>query len=502
MLDAYLRRSLLARVYDVARETPLERAPLLSARLGNSVYLKREDEQPVFSFKIRGAYNKMANLAPEALARGVVCASAGNHAQGVALSAARLGCRATIVMPRTTPQIKVDAVAALGGEVVLYGDSYDDAYEHARGLEREQGLTFVHPYDDPDVIAGQGTIGLEILKQCPGPLDAVFVAVGGGGLIAGIGAVIKALRPEVKLIAVEPEDADAFAQSIAAGRRVTLDRVGRFADGVAVKTVGEETFRIARKIVDETIVVGNDAICAAIKDVFEDRRAILEPAGALAYAGLKKYVEDRGVADQHLVAIACGANLNFDTLRHVSERAEIGERREAILAVTIPERPGSFREFCQTISDRAITEFNYRYADPARAHVYVGIRVGGPADAAEVVISLDQKGYDVLDLTENETAKLHLRHMVGGRAEAENEVLYSFTFPERAGALSQFLEAMRHPWNISLFHYRNHGSDYGRVLVGIQVPPEEMGGFQSFLDRLGYEYADETCNPACVLFLR
>jgi threonine dehydratase len=502
MLDEYLRRSLLARVYDVANETPLERAPMLSARMGNHVYLKREDEQPVFSFKLRGAYNKMVNLPADVLARGVVCASAGNHAQGVALSAAKLGCRATIVMPRTTPQIKVDAVRALGGHVVLHGDNYDEASAHAYELLRTEGLAFVHPYDDPDVIAGQGTIGLEILKQRPGDLDAIFVAVGGGGLISGIGAVVKSLRPEVQIIGVEPEDADAFMRSIEAGRRVTLDRVGRFADGVAVKTVGEETFKVARTVVDETIVVSNDAICAAIKDIFEDRRAILEPAGALAYAGLKRYVEERGIKDKHLVAIACGANVNFDTLRHVSERAELGEKREAVLAVTIPEEPGSFRAFCRAISDRPVTEFNYRYADSKQAHVYVGVRVGGPAEAVEMVQSLRTQGYEVLDLSDNETAKLHVRHMVGGRAEAEHEVLYSFSFPERAGALMQFLDAMRHPWNISLFHYRNHGSDYGRVLAGIQVPPEEMGSFQAFLDRLGYEYTDETCNPACGLFLK
>jgi len=502
MLDRYLQKSLLARVYDVAHETPLQRAPLLSERLGNEIYLKREDEQPVFSFKIRGAYNKMANLPTEALQRGVICASAGNHAQGVALAAAKLGCRAVIVMPRTTPQIKVNAVRSFGGEVVLFGDNYDEALGHARELEREQELTFVHPYDDPDVIAGQGTIGLEILKQCPGRLDAIFVAVGGGGLISGIGAVIKALRPDVKIVAVEPEDADAFARSMEAGHRVTLDRVGRFADGVAVKIVGEETFEVARRVTDETIVVSNDEICAAIKDIFEDRRAILEPAGALAYAGVKRYVERSGARGQHFIAIACGANMNFDTLRHVSERAEIGEKREAILAVTIPERPGSFREFCGVVGERAVTEFNYRFSDPGSAHVFVGIRVAGAHEVAEVTEELERRGYQVLDLTDNETAKLHLRHMVGGRAAVENEVLYSFTFPERAGALVQFLDAMRHPWNISLFHYRNHGSDYGRVLAGIQVPPEDMAGFQGFLDRLGYEYADETCNPACGLFLR
>ncbi len=503
MLDQYLRRSLLARVYDVAHETPLERAPTLSGRLKNNVFLKREDLQPVFSFKIRGAYNKIANLDEEALKRGVITASAGNHAQGVALSAQKLGIRAVIVMPLTTPSIKVDAVRSRGGEVVMFGDNFDAAYAHALELEKEQGLTFVHPYDDPDVIAGQGTIGLEILKQFPARLDAIFIPVGGGGLIAGIGAVVKALRPEIRIIAVEPEDAASMAVSLHAGHRVTLDKVGRFADGVAVRLVGEHTFEVAKRVVDETVVVSNDEICGAIKDLFEDRRAIVEPAGALAYAGLKRWVADKQVEGLSLVVIASGANMNFDSLRHVSERAELGEKREAVFAVTIPERPGAFRGFCRIIGARAVTEFNYRFADSDAAHVFVGIRIGNRDEAEEIARSLRSEGYDALDLTDNETAKLHVRHMVGGRAPgADHERIISFSFPERAGALTQFLDGMEHPWNISLFHYRNHGSDFGRVLAGIQVPPNESEEFQAFLDRIGYEYSEETDNAACRLFLK
>ena len=497
-----LRRALLARVYDVAIKTPLDPAPRLSRRLQNQVLIKREDLQPVFSFKLRGAYEMMRRLSPEVRARGVICASAGNHAQGVAYSAKRLGCRAVIVMPQTTPQIKVDAVAAHGGDVVLFGDSFDEASTHAYRLRDEQNLTFVHPYDDPDVIAGQATVGLEIVQHGEAP-DAVFIAVGGGGLVAGVGSVIKSLYPDTKVIAVEPEDADAFAQSLAAGQRVTLERVGRFADGVAVKRMGEITFPLAREVVDEVVLVSNDAICAAMKDMFEDLRAVLEPAGALAVAGMKQWVATHQIRNQRLVAIACGANINFDTLRHVSERAEIGERREAILAVTIPERPGAFREFCATIGHRAITEFNYRYAGPDQAHVFVGVRVAGPEEAQTTIQELRGAAYDVHDFTDNELAKLHLRHMVGGRAEGvANERLFSFTFPERAGALVEFLDAMQHPWNISLFHYRNHGSDYGRVLVGIQVPDHERTALDAFLARLGYEYTDETTNPAGQIFLR
>ena len=497
-----LRRALLARVYDVAIKTPLDPAPRLSKRLGNDIWIKREDLQPVFSFKLRGAYEKMRRLSWEERIRGVICASAGNHAQGVALSAQRLGCRAVIVMPKTTPMIKIEAVTALGGEVVLFGDSYDEAAAHAREIEAEQGLTFVHPYDDPDVIAGQATVGLEIIQHMEAP-DAIFVAVGGGGLISGVGSVVKSLSPRTKIIAVEPEDADAFARSLLAGSRVTLPKVGRFADGVAVKRMGEISFELAREVTDEVVLVSNDAICAAMKDMFEDLRAVLEPAGALAIAGMKQWVANHGVQGQRLVAIACGANINFDTLRHVSERAEIGERREAVLAVTIPERPGAFREFCSIIGSRAVTEFNYRYAGPEAAHVFVGVRIDGGNAAASVVSNLESAGYSVLDLTDNELAKLHIRHMVGGRADSiRDERLISFTFPERAGALVEFLDAMRHPWNISLFHYRNHGSDYGRVLVGIQVPTSDETDFTEFLTRLGYEWTDETENPAGILFLR
>ncbi len=498
----YLERILLARVYDVAIESPLEAADNLSQRLGNTVWLKREDLQPVFSFKLRGAYNKMANLAPQLLKRGVVAASAGNHAQGVALAAQVLGCEATIVMPATTPQIKIDAVAKRGARVVLHGDSYDEAYAQARSIADAEGKTFVHPYDDPDVIAGQGTIGMELLRQARHPLHAVFVPVGGGGLIAGIAAYLKRLKPQIKVIGVEPEDADAMARSLCKKARIVLPQVGIFADGVAVKQVGEETFRLAQLYVDEVIRVDNDAICAAIKDVFEDTRSILEPAGALGVAGLKAWVAREGVRDQHLVAIASGANMNFDRLRFVAERAEVGEKREAILAVTIPERPGSFKQFCALIGGRVITEFNYRYADPEVAHVFVGIQVHDQDEVEGIKRNLSQHGLPVLDLTDNEMAKLHIRHMVGGRApQARHEVIYRFEFPERPGALMRFLNSMSHDWNISLFHYRNHGADYGRVLVGIQVPPEEMAQFQQFLDGLGYRYWNEMRNPAYKLFL-
>ena len=502
MPQKYLKKILTARVYDIARETPLDYAPILSHRLRNHVWLKREDEQPVFSFKCRGAYNKMASLTSADLKKGVITASAGNHAQGVALAAERLGARAVIVMPRTTPQIKVAAVRNLGGRVVLHGDNYDSAYAHARMLERQSRLTFVHPYDDPEVIAGQGTIGFEILKQHDHDLYAVFVPVGGGGLIAGIAAYIKQLRPEIRIIGVEPEDADAMDRSLQTGRRVMLDHVGIFADGVAVRRVGEETFRLCKQFVEEMVVVTNDEICAAIKDIFEDRRSILEPAGALAFAGLKRYVERERLRNQQLIAIASGANVNFDRLRHVAERAEIGERREAILAVTIPERPGSFRQFCSVVGDRNITEFNYRYADPNQAHVFVGVQVQEAAEVRKLIRALRGHGYPTLDMTDNEMAKLHIRHLVGGRApNAANEILYRFAFPERPGALLHFLNKMGGAWNISLFHYRNHGADFGRVLVGMQVPPQDKRAFQRFLDRLGYEYTEETRNPAYDLFL-
>jgi threonine dehydratase len=498
----YLKRILNARVYDVARETPLDFAPVLSHRTGNRVWLKREDEQPVFSFKCRGAYNKMAHLTPAQLKKGVVASSAGNHAQGVALAASRLGAQAVIVMPRTTPQIKVDAVKNLGGKVVLHGDNYDAAYAHAREIEAKKKLTFVHPYDDPEVIAGQGTVAMEILKQHPGPIDAIFVPVGGGGLISGIATYVKELRPEVKIIGVEPEDADAMDKSLKAGKRVTLDHVGIFADGVAVRLVGEETFKICRELLDDMVIVSNDEICAAIKDVFEDRRSVLEPAGALGYAGLKRYVQQKRLRDRTLVTIASGANVNFDRLRHVAERAEVGERREAIIAVTIPERPGSFRKFCSVIGDHNITEFNYRYSSPNEAHVFVGVQISHGTDVRHLTGELRGHGYATLDMTDNEMAKLHIRHLVGGRApDAVNEILYRFEFPERPGALMNFLNKMGGRWNISLFHYRNHGADFGRVLIGMQVPPADKKAFHAFLDSLGYEYAEETRNPAYKLFL-
>ncbi len=501
-ISDYLERILTARVYDVAMESPLELAGNLSRRLSNTVYLKREDLQPVFSFKLRGAYNKMARLTSAELKRGVVAASAGNHAQGVALAAQRLNAKATIVMPATTPQIKVNAVASRGAKVILHGDSYDEAYEHAMVLTKKQKATFVHPYDDPDVIAGQGTIAMEILHQHQGPIHAVYVPVGGGGLIAGIAAYIKRLRPEIKVIGVEPEDADAMARSLCRNERVKLERVGIFADGVAVKQVGKETFRLAQLYVDEVIRVDNDAICAAIKDVFEDTRSILEPAGALSVAGLKASVAGDKLKGKNLIAIASGANMNFDRLRHVAERAELGEKREAILAVTIPETPGSFKAFCSLLGARNITEFNYRFDDPKLARVFVGLQIQGAGEIKKLVAQLKKHGIDALDLTDNEMAKLHVRHLVGGHAPlASNELIYRFEFPERPGALMNFLNSMSHDWNISLFHYRNHGTDYGRILVGMQVPPKEKPSFQKFLDKLGYRYWDETRNPAYKLFL-
>ncbi|UCD68622.1 MAG: threonine ammonia-lyase, biosynthetic [Betaproteobacteria bacterium] len=502
MKDDYLERILCARVYDIATESPLELAPALTARLNNTLLLKREDMQPIFSFKIRGAYNKMVRLHPAQLKRGVIAASAGNHAQGVALAAQKIGCGATIVMPVTTPRIKVAAVKAAGARVELYGDSYSDAHQRATQLTRRKRLTFIHPYDDPDVIAGQGTIGMELLRQWSAPLHAIFVAVGGGGLIGGIAAYVKRLRPEVRIIGVEPVDSDAMTRSLAAGRRINLPHVGLFAEGVAVKQVGRETFRLARKLVDEMILVDTDSICAAIKDVFEDTRAVLEPAGALAIAGAKNYVERTGIRDRNLIAVACGANINFDRLRFVAERAELGEHREAILAVTIPEMPGSFRRFCSMLGSRNVTEFNYRYADPEKAHVFVGVQVRDQKETLKLVSRLRRKGLTTLDISNNEMAKLHVRHLVGGRApQASNELLYRFEFPERPGALMRFLESMTHNWNISLFHYRNHGADYGRVLVGMQVPPGERSDFRHFLSELGYSYVDETDNATYSLFL-
>ncbi|MDH3377141.1 MAG: threonine ammonia-lyase, biosynthetic [Gammaproteobacteria bacterium] len=502
MTDRYIGRILTARVYDIAEETALDFAANLSRRIANNVWLKREDQQQIFSFKLRGAYNKMALLRPRQRDRGVVAASAGNHAQGVALAARQLGCHAAIVMPITTPQIKVDAVRALGADVELVGDSYDEANGYASDLCRRQQRTLVPPYDDVDVIAGNGTIGFEILKQHKGPLDAIFVPVGGGGLIAGIAAYIRQIQPAIRIIGVEPEDADAMHRSRLAGRRVRLRKVGIFADGVAVRQVGKETFRLVQRYVDEIILVSTDEICAAIKDVFEDTRSIMEPSGALAVAGLKKFAELRNAKNSEFAAITSGANMNFDRLRHVSERAEIGERREAIIAVTIPEKPGSFRRFCSIIGKRSITEFNYRYADPNHAHIFVGLQIQDSAEIDKLTQRLRRRGYATVDFTDNEMAKVHVRHMVGGRASlAENERIYRFEFPERPAALLNFLQNMGETWNISMFHYRNHGNDFGRVLCGIQVPNGEQRAFRRFLRNLGYPFSEETHNPAYKLFL-
>ncbi|OAE63548.1 threonine ammonia-lyase, biosynthetic [Achromobacter mucicolens] len=502
MSTDYLKRILTSKVYDVAVESPLEAAPLLSQRMSNTMLLKREDTQAVFSFKLRGAYNKMANLSPAARSRGVIAASAGNHAQGVALAASRLGCRAVIVMPTTSPQVKIDAVRRLGGEVVLAGESFSDAYAHAQVLEKKEKLTFVHPFDDPDVIAGQGTVGMEILRQHPGHIDAIFVAIGGGGLIAGVAAYIKQLRPEIKIIGVQTEDSDAMLRSVRAGRRVQLNDVGLFSDGTAVKMVGAETFKLARKYVDDYVVVNTDAICAAIKDVFQDTRSVLEPAGAMAVAGAKQYAAEHNLKNKTLVAIACGANMNFDRLRFVAERAEVGEMREAVFAVTMPEQRGSFRRFCELVGERSVTEFNYRISDADRAHVFVGIQVSSAAEPDKIAANFRRHGFDTLDLTHDEMAKTHLRHMVGGRsALARDELLYRFEFPERPGALMRFLNAMNPDWNISLFHYRNQGADYGRILIGIQVPPADKKLFRNFVAELGYPHWNETDNPAYKLFL-
>ncbi|MBV9343717.1 MAG: threonine ammonia-lyase, biosynthetic [Gammaproteobacteria bacterium] len=503
MAHPYIERILKARVYEVAIESPLEVAPRLSRRLGNEVRLKREDLQPVFSFKLRGAHNRIAQLSAHAAQRGVVCASAGNHAQGVALAAQRRGLRALIVMPQTTPQIKVQAVLDLGAELRLHGDDYDSAFEEALRCAREQGLVLVHPFDDPDVIAGQGTIGVEILRQCAAPPDAVFVPVGGGGLLAGIAVYVKSLYPAVRVIGVEPEDAAGMHDSLQAGRRVTLERVGIFADGVAVKRVGEETFALCRGLVDEVVLVDTDEICAAIQDVFEDTRSIVEPAGALAVAGLKRFVAREQWQGRRLVAINSGANMNFDRLRHVAERADLGGEREALLAVVIPERPGSFLAFCQALGPRSVTEFNYRYAGGEGAQIFVGLALsGGRAEKQAVLGTLRAAGYAVTDMSEDEMAKLHVRYMVGGHARGlADEVLYRFEFPERPGALRGFLETLGARWNISLFHYRNHGSDYGRVLAGIQVPPAQRADFRLFLEALHYPYVEESANPAYRMFL-
>ncbi len=505
----YLEKVLNAQVYDVAIETPLDLASNLSTRIGNKILLKREDMQPVFSFKLRGAYNKIASLSAEKLKRGVICASAGNHAQGVALSAAKLGCRAVIVMPTSTPGIKVDAVRRRGAEVVLFGDSFDEAYAHALELEKSEKLTFVHPFDDPEVIAGQGTVAMEILRQHSrhsGPITAVFCAIGGGGLAAGVAAYIKRLRPEIKVIGVETFDADAMKQSLAKGHRVRLDQVGLFADGTAVKFVGEETFRLCKEYLDDVILVDSDAICAAIKDVFEDTRSILEPSGALAVAGAKEYARQHKLRDKNLVAVTSGANMNFDRLRFVSERAEFGEQREAVFAVTLPEKPGAYKKFLALIGKRNVTEFNYRYHTADEAHVFVGVQVADRKESLKLVDSLQKHGYPTLDLSDDEMAKNHIRHLVGGHApqvceKGMQELIYRFEFPERPGALMNFLTQMSSGWNISLFHYRNHGADYGRVLVGMQVPPADMPQFREFLKNLGYAHWDESKNPAYKLFL-
>ncbi|WP_455553470.1 threonine ammonia-lyase, biosynthetic [Comamonas kerstersii] len=508
----YLTKILNARVYDVAIESDLEPARNLSRRLHNKVLLKREDQQPVFSFKLRGAYNKMANLSQEQLAKGVICASAGNHAQGVALGAKKLGCRAVIVMPTTTPQVKVDAVAALGGEVVLAGDSYSDAYKHSVKLQKEQGMTFIHPFDDPDVIAGQGTIAMEMLSQLQklgSPrLDAVFVAIGGGGLISGVANYIKAVRPEIKVIGVQTKDSNAMLQSVQAGERVELPDVGLFSDGTAVKLVGEETFRIAKGLVDDYIEVDTDQVCAAIKDIFVDTRSIVEPSGALAVAAIKQYVAKHKTKGETYAAILCGANMNFDRLRFVAERAEVGEEREALFAVTIPEERGSFKRFCEVVGKlpggaRNVTEFNYRISHDSKAHVFVGLTTNAKGESEKITKNFEKNGFAALDLTFDEMAKEHLRHMVGGHSPlAQDERLLRFVFPERPGALFKFLSLMAPTWNISLFHYRNQGADYGRILVGMQVPAKDSKKFESFLKQLGYPWVEETHNPAYQLFLK
>lgn len=499
----YVRKIDAADIYPVAERTPLETATLLSARLGNTVLLKREDLQPIFSFKLRGALNKLNQLPASLLARGVICSSAGNHAQGVALAARRKGIRAVIVMPVTTPSIKVEAVRMLGGEAILHGDNYDAAFAHAKMLEHEQQLTFVHPFDDPDVIAGQGTIARELLEQLPAEPHAVFVPIGGGGLISGIATYLKATRPDIRVIGVEPSDSAGMCESLAAGHPVTLDHVGIFADGVAVRRVGDETFRLCQQYVDEIITVETDQVCAAVRDIYEDTRSIVEPAGALGIAGMKRYVSDHGIRNETLVAINCGANVNFDRLRHIAERAAVGEEREMLLAVEIPERPGSFRRFCESLGKRSVTEFNYRYSEQPQARVFVGVELRhGHAERREVIAGIEALGYPVVDLSDNEMAKLHVRHMVGGRSPGlADERLFRFEFPERPGALAAFLNAIGNQWNISLFHYRNHGSDYGRILAGIQVPDAEAAELESHLAELGYPHWEESDNPAYQLFL-
>ncbi len=503
MLDDYLKMILKAPVYDIARETPLEAAPELSRRLDNAVWIKREDMQPVFSYKIRGAYNLMVRLSQAEREKGVITASAGNHAQGVAMAAAKLQVGATIVMPKTTPEIKIVSVRRLGADIVLHGNTYDEASEHAHVIAKKTGSTYIPPYDHPLVIAGQGTVGMEILRQHPGRIDAIFVPVGGGGLIAGIGAYVKALEPSIRIIGVEAEEAASMKSALAAGKRVTLERVGIFADGAAVRQVGEETFRVAERCVDEILTVNIDEICAAVKDIFEDTRAIAEPAGALALAGLKQWVKRESASGLDVVAIFSGANVNFDRLRHIAELAALGEHREALIATTIPERPGSFRHFCHALGARAITEFNYRYSDHDNAVVFAGIRLRhGDVEKAALMENLEEKGFKVIDISANELAKMHVRYMVGGHAGGiSNERLLRFEFPERPGALLHFLTQIGGRWNISLFHYRNHGAAYGRVLMGIQIPPADRAEFQAFLADLNMEYVEEHDNPAYELFL-
>jgi threonine dehydratase len=503
MMHSYLHAILNAHVYDVAKETPLEWAPRLSARLGRSVFLKREDLQSVFSFKLRGAYNKMSHLTDEERQAGVIAASAGNHAQGVALASQKLGIKALIVMPKTTPQIKVKAVQYYGATTLLHGDSYDDAYAHARQLGEDKKLTFIHPYDDPLVIAGQGTVGAEILHQYADPIEAIFIPVGGGGLLAGVAAYVKAVRPEIRIIAVEPEDAACLKAALEANSRVVLDQVGLFADGVAVRQIGEEPFKVAQLCVNEVVTVTTDEICAGIKDVFEETRAIVEPAGALAVAAMKKYAQKHPDGSGILVGINSGANMNFDRLRYVAERAELGEHREAVLAVTIPERPGSFKAFCTLLGKRSLTEFNYRFSGSEEAHVFVGLELQrGVVEKQEVMHLLDNSGYPVIDLTDNEMAKLHVRYMVGGRVPSlAQERVFRVEFPERPGALLQFLSAIGSQWNITLFHYRNHGAAYGRVLIGLDVSAADSAQVNACLDALGYPYVEETTNDVYRLFL-
>jgi len=503
MPNQYIEKILRAKVYDVAVETPLDLARSLSLRLDNKVYLKREDLQPVFSFKLRGAYNKIVNLSDEERSKGVIAASAGNHAQGVALSAKKLGIKALIVMPKTTPEIKVKAVKSWGAKIVLFGDSYDDACTHAKELAEDKGMAFVHPYDDPEVIAGQGTIGMEILRQQTGKIDAIFVPVGGGGLIAGIAAYVKFVSPETKVIGVEPDDADSLNHALKANKRVTIKQVGLFADGVAVKQVGREPFRLAQQFVDGVITVSTDEICAGIKDIFDDTRSVAEPAGALALAGLKKYVEQQDIKGQILIAIESGANVNFDRLGYVAERTLVGEHKEILLAVTVPEVPGSFLKFCKALGKRNITEFNHRYFDHSTAQVFVGISCSGKqADRDGLIACLEDKGFPVIDMTLNELAKDHIRHMVGGHAPQQlGEIVYSIVFPERPGALLKFLSSLGKRWNISMFHYRNHGAAFGKVLMGIQMPKSERKDFESRLEAVGFEYKEETQNPAYKLFV-